>query len=176
MNKIVIVEDMLERGISLAEQFGDLAERHPEWEIRVEAVCFFNLNSEAADKKIRECGNQPFDIKRISTWNFEETMNDYTDPENEPAIVIIDFLLQKLVGTHMRRVNIRYARSVDDDRKKQLWFYTASGTENFEALCKLIGKEHVLKVKRIEADFLNLELEGDPRFVQMLEANCAVGV
>lgn len=176
MNNIVIVEDRLRRGISLAEQFRMLAEQNPGLEIKVLAVCYFNSNEKKANEDIKNIGGYPFEIKAISLWDFDEIMDEYTAPKNEHTMVIIDFFLDGdgSGGIPVQRVNIRYARRADPNRKKKLWFYTGTGTDNNNILCQLIGKEHVLQVERAENDLLQLNLE-DEKFKKALQANNEAG-
>lgn len=176
MNNIVIVEDRLKRGISLAEQFEELAEQHPEWGIQILAVCYFNENKEAAMEDIKACVGHPFTIRHVSLWDFDETMDEYTNPGNEHTIVIIDFFLDGdgSSGIPVRRVNIRYAKRADENRRKQLWFYTGTGFDNNRILCELVGKEHVLQMESVGDGILRLNLE-DENFRMALLANSAVG-
>lgn len=177
MNNIVIVEDRLKRGISLAEQFGELAGQHPEWGIQILAVCYFNENKKTAMEDIEACGEYPFTIKHVSLWDFDEVMDEYINLENEQTVFIIDFFLDGdgSDGIPIRRVNIRYAKRVDESKKRQLWFYTTTGIKNEEILCKLIGEEQVLQVEEVADDFLHLNLM-DEKFTTVLQANSLAGV
>lgn len=177
MNRIVIVEDMLKRGISLAEQFGDFAAEHPELKIQVAAVCYFNFDTAAARKDIEDMQNQknyPFEIRHVSLLDFEEVLDEYTDPGENQAIVIMDFILKDdgSEGVHRQRINIAYFGSVKKARKKQIWFYTAIGTRLHEILVELVKADHVLEVTDVGEALLHLDLN-DEKFVRKLQANAA---
>ena len=172
MNNIIIVEDRLGRGISLAEQFMELSESHPEWEIDVLAICYFQASKKKSDEEIEACGQQQFTIRRISLWDFDDVMDEYTDPEGANAIAVIDFMLDGdgSGGFPMRRVNIRYARRTDENRKRRLWFYTGTGIENKKILCQLVGREQVLDVDDVGDSFLRLNLEKE-ELTEALQGN-----
>lgn len=158
MNNIVIVEDRLGRGVSLAGQFMELAGKYPELGINVLAVCYFGMEKGKAENEIKMCGRQPFEVRRISLWNFAEVMDRYLD---SGAHIVMDYMLEGDCsgGIPGKRVNIRYARGVDEDKKKRLWFYTGTGRENKRILCELVGREQVLDVLEVGNKYLRLDLE-----------------
>ena len=57
MNNIVIVEDNLAKGISLAEQFQELASEKKELNLHILAVCYFKPDSESAQRILQSPGN-----------------------------------------------------------------------------------------------------------------------
>lgn len=174
MKDIVIVEDKLKKGISLAQQFKELEKNRPDLEFKVTTVCYFKPNVEAAKEEIEKCGKQEFEVLPVSLWNFDETMDRYRNSAH--SVVIMDFQLDGDGSGEVptRRVNIRYARRNRDDSDK-LWFYTGTGTNNYNILCELVGKEHVLGVKESSIDFLRLDLEDD-KFTRTLVKSGAGGV
>lgn len=161
MNNIVIVEDKLKRGISLAEQFNELSQTHLELEISVAAVCYFQPNEAIANSEIAECGEHDFEVIPISLWNFNKVLDEYMDSQNKHAIVIMDFLLDNdgSDGTPIKRVNIKYARRSDDEKRRRIWFYTATSTAIQDTLRELVGKDNVLEVAEVAAESLRLDLE-----------------
>ena len=175
MKDIVIVEDKLKKGISLAQQFKDLKKKRADLEFKVTSVCYFKLNMEAAKKEIETCGKQEFDIQPVSLWNFNETLDNYKNSSGGCSVIIMDFQLDGDGSGEvpMRRVNIRYAkRNKNDLKEDKLWFYTGTGTKNYNILCELVGKDHVLNVKESRIDFLKLDLE-DNKFIRVLEKSRA---
>ena len=52
MCNVVIVEDRLESGISLARQFQEIAGKHSDWNVSVESVCYFQKNEKLAKEEI----------------------------------------------------------------------------------------------------------------------------
>ena len=177
MSDIVIVEDKLKRGISLAEQFEELDKKHPEWNLKVRAVCYFHTNEEMARREIENYGKHSFEMRPVSLWNFDEVMDEYLDMEEGHTIAIIDFFLDGdgSRGIPMHRVNIRYARRMDESKKSRMWFYTGTGLDNQKILCELVGKEHVLEVDEVSDDYLRLNLEND-KLQMAIQENSVVGV
>lgn len=180
MKDIVIVEDKLKKGISLAEQFNELGEKRPELKLKVEAVCYFKSNQKAAQKEIdgiKAHKKLSFEVFPISLWDFDETMDRYVDSDGGNKVVIMDFQLDGDGSGEvpMRRVNIRYARRKKAPVSDRLWFYTGTGTNNHKILCQLVGEEHVLGVRESGIDYLRLDLEDD-KFIHILEDTAAVGV
>lgn len=161
MNNIVIVEDKLKRGISLANQINELSQAHLDLGINVVAVCYFQPNETIANSEIAECGEHDFPIRPISLWNFNEVLDGYMDSKTEHAIVIMDFILEDdgSEGIPIRRVNIRYARRSEEEKRRRIWFYTATSTVIQDTLCELVGKENVLEVTDVKAESLRLDLE-----------------
>lgn len=174
MNNIVIVEDKLKRGISLAEQFNELGQSNPELDIHVTAVCYFNPSKEEAEKDIEACGSHDFDIVPVSLWNFDKVLDGYMDVRKEKATVIMDFILDNdgSEGIAIKRVNIRYARRASADKGRRIWFYTATGTANHNILCELFGEERVLEVINVGDDFLQLDLQ-EEKFMSALRGQTA---
>lgn len=176
MNNIVIVEDKLKRGLSLAEQFNELSQTHRELDIRVAAVCYFQPDEAKAAREIEECGGHGLEVVPVSLWNFNDKLDGYMDSANEHAIVIMDFLLDNdgSNGIPIKRVNIKYARRADEEKHRRIWFYTATSTVMQATLCELVGKENVLEVKEVKADFLRLDLE--ETFLPALQQHSMAGV
>lgn len=176
MTNIVIVEDKLKNGMDLARQFEELAEVHPELDVRVKAICLFYEDSkEEAEATIESMAadNREYEIRAVSLYDFDDVMDEYMREQEEPVIVIMDFLLESATdsgarGIPMRRVNIRYARRVEKNMRDRIWFYTTSGKENVEILCDLFGQEHVLKVDTFKEGRLFLHLE-EKAFMQALQ-------
>lgn len=183
MNNIIIVEDVLERGITLAQQFEEFALHNQDLDIHVLAVCYFNPDRKNAEeliakRKAENGGEFTFEIRLVNLWDFDDVLDEYTDPQGTCATAIIDFMLKGdgSDGIATQRVNIRYARRADEDRKKRLKFYTATGPENEKILCTLFGEDHVLQVEELQnaTDFLHLYLDRDV-FINKLQANAVVG-
>lgn len=173
MKDIVIVEDKLKKGTSLAEQFKELKEDRPELEFKVKAVCYFKPNEKAAReeiRKIRTGKEMDFDILPVSLWNFDEIMDNYVNSNDGNTVIIMDFQLDGDGSGEipMRRVNIRYARKKKEPVSDRLWFYTGTGIDNHKILCQLVGEEHVLEVRESRIDYLRLDLEDD-KFIHALE-------
>ena len=66
MKDIVIVEDKLKKGISLAQQFKELEKKRSDLEFKVTTVCYFKPNMEAAKEEIEKCGKQEFEVLPVS--------------------------------------------------------------------------------------------------------------
>lgn len=163
MNKIVIVEDMLGRGISLAKQFVEFSQEHPELEIEVSDICFFCTDPGNAEKVMQKYDDCGFDIKHITLYDFREKMDEYLYSEEERFFLIIDFLLDDdgSDGAPASRVNIRYARNNNRCATNRLWFYTGTGALNEHILGQLVGEEHRLNVLEVSGDKIRLQLEDD---------------
>ena len=161
MINIVIVEDRLGRGISLAEQFKEFSIEHPEYQIEVSDVCYFCSNAQKAEKEIdeqKECG---FNIRHVTLGNFNKIMDEYLYYSESRTFLIMDFVLEDdgSDGIPMRRVNIRYARNKDRLSTGQIYFYTATGARNEEILKELVGKDHTITVTAVNTHHLRLDLE-----------------
>ncbi len=175
MNNIVIVEDRLGRGISLAEQFVEFSTEHPEYQIEVSDICYFCSDTQRAEEEIekkRECG---FNIRHVTLGNFIKIMDEYLYCTESRTFLIMDFILEEdgSDGIPMRRVNIRYARNKNRLATKQLWFYTGTGARNEEILRELVGKEHVLTVTGVDTDYLRLDL-GNEKFLEKIKSDLIV--
>lgn len=177
MNKIVIVEDKIGRAVSLAEQFVEFSNEHPELEIDTPDICYFCPDSEIAQKNIRQWDDCGFKINHLTLLNFSETLDQYLYSEENKAFLIIDYLLEKdgSDGSPIKRVNIRYARNNERSKTNQLWFYTGTGPVNQQILVQLFGREHLLEVIEADENFLKLCLE-NANFKSALRENQAVGV
>lgn len=175
MNNIVIVEDKLKRGIALAEQVNELSQVHPELEINVVAVCYFHPDEAAAKSEIEACGEHDFQVIPLSLWNFNKVLDQYMDLQNEHAIVIMDFILENdgSMGIPIKRVNIKYARRSEEEKRRRIWFYTATSTIVQNTLCELVGKENVLEVTDVAAESLRLDLED--KFLSELQMHDQAG-
>lgn len=175
MNNIVIVEDRLGRGISLAEQFVEFSTEHPEYQIEVSDICYFCSNTQRAKEEIekkKECG---FNIRHVALSNFNKIMDEYLYCTESRTFLIMDFILEQdgSDGIPMRRVNIRYARNKDRLATKQLWFYTGTGARNEEILRELIGD--IFIVEKVDTDYLRLDLENE-KFLKEIASNQTVEV
>lgn len=177
MNNIVILEDRLGRGISLAEQFKEFSTEHPEYQIEVSDICYFCSNTQRAEEEIekkKECG---FNIRHVALSNFNKIMDEYLYCTESRTYLIMDFILEEdgSDGIPMRRVNIRYARNKNRLAKNQLWFYTATGVTNEEILRELVGKEHTFIVTDVDKEYLRLDLENE-KFLKEIASNLTVEV
>lgn len=163
MNKIVIVEDRLGRGISLAKQFLEFSQEHPELEIEVSDICFFCADTQNAEKEMKKYDDCGFDIKHIILSDFREKMDEYLYSQEERFFLIIDFMLDDdgSGGAPASRVNIRYARNNNRCATNRLWFYTGTGALNEQILGQLVGEEHRLDVLEVNGDKIRLQLEDD---------------
>lgn len=169
MNKIVIVEDKLGRGISLAEQFVALSQNFPELKIEVRDICYFCPNLKKAQKDVKKQSKCKFNIKPVTLLDFERIMDEYISSKKGHTFLIMDYMLDDdgSEGIPTRRVNIRYARNKKRCDTNQLWFYTATGTANENALSRLVGKEHVLDVAAVDENYLRLKLD-NKNFMRVL--------
>lgn len=170
MKKIIIVEDDLGRGLSLADQFDELSINHPDLEIEVGSVCYFNSRKEKAQEKIAEYNVGERNIEIVSLWNFYEVMEEYYNNEIDQYIFIIDFLLDDdgSLGIPKRRVNIRYAQTKHNDGK--IWFYTSAGGTT-EIVLKDLITSYVLDVAEVKGDYIRLHLEDNDEFMNCLHAD-----
>lgn len=172
MNKIVIVEDNLKRGLSLARQFAEFSNEHPEYDTEVECVCYYSNDSEKAKADIQKEKTVEFNVQVASFLNFRNIMDKYLYSTKHRYFLIIDYMLedddQYFEGLAIRRVNIQYARNKGRLRTDQLWFYTATGTANEETLRELVGEKHTLVVTEVSFDHLRLDLRKDA-FLQVLK-------
>lgn len=177
MNKIVIVEDKLRKAVTLAEQFVEFSNEHPELGIDTPDICFFCPDPDTAQEDITQCDNYGFEIKHLTLLNFSEILDRYLYSDENKVFLIIDYLLDDdgSEGEPIRRVNIRYARNKERYKTNQLWFYTGTGPVNEKILGELFGKERILDVLESTETFLNLCLDND-NFRNALLSNQAVGV
>lgn len=180
MSNIVIVEDRLGRGISLAEQFEKFSSEHPEYGIEVSAVCYFCSNKQKADEEIKEMEKKKkyeFDIKHVALSNFNKIMDEYLYCSKSQTFLIMDFILENdgSEGAPMRRVNIRYARNKNRLGTDQLWFYTGTGARNEEILRELVGEDHTFIVTKVDNEYLRLDLE-NKNFLRKIASNQIVEV
>ncbi|MCM1235236.1 MAG: hypothetical protein NC489_34480 [Ruminococcus flavefaciens] len=180
MTNIVIVEDKLENGRNLAQQFEELASNQ-KLDVRVKAICLFYEDSvELAEAAIRslEADNREYEIRPVSLFDFDEVMDEYLI--GQPTIAIMDFLLESAAnsgarGIPTRRVNIRYARNSEKNVFDRIWFYTTGGKENVEILCDLFGQGHVLQVASFKNRKLSLQLENRD-FMEALKSGGTIAV
>ena len=163
MNKIVIVEDNLKRGICLAKQFVEFSNEHPELELEIADICYFRASLEEAENIIRDVDDCPFLIKPVSLLNFNKIMDEYLNALDGRTFLISDFILDDdgSEGMPVKRVNIRYARNNNRVDTNQLWFYTGTGILNQQILEELVGKDHVFEVLKVDDDLLRLNLDNE---------------
>lgn len=163
MNNIVIVEDRLGRGVSLAEQFKEFSTEHPEYQIEVSDICYFCSNTQRAEEKMEKKKKCGFNIRHVALSNFNKIMDEYLYGTKSRTFLVIDFILEGdgSEGIPMQRVNIRYARKKDRLATNQLWFYTATGMVNEKILRELVGAEHTFIVTDIDTNYLRLDLENE---------------
>lgn len=167
MRNVVIVEDRLERGISLAQQFQEIAEKHSDWNVSVESVCYFHTNTKSAKEEIKKYPGLNYEIIPVSLWNFNEQMDQYYLAEDK-YVIVFDFLLDNdgSDGNMENRVNIRYAKNKMAENK--IWFYTATGITTERILKELVGEEHVLEVAESNSKCLRLNIEENKDFVKLI--------
>lgn len=170
MKKIVIVEDVLKRGLWLVERFRELQEERAECGIEDVILGYFNPKVWDAEKEVEEYRKKGYEIEVLSLWNFEEVLDNYYE---EGAVLLMDFLLENDGSDGMinRRVNIRYARGKIEDER--IWFYTAASTPWREQLKEKVGEDHVLNVLNVNGDEIELDLE-DNNFMMKLSQVGAV--
>mgnify|MGYP004669675541 CR=1 FL=1 len=176
MNKIIIVEDKLENGLRIAEQLQNwLAQENLENEIELSQIFLFkptveevNAIKEEYTQKIAELG---LNIEPICLWDFDEKLDECMKDVDEKKLLLIDYILMDdgSDGVPEYRVNIRYARRQDVERKKRLFFYTLTGAENDELLCGLVGKEHVIHAKYEKGVLPCLDLRHIDKFRQAIQ-------
>ena len=152
MNKIAIVEDRLKNAVLIARQLQDwLIRENLDNVIELKKVLLFSVSEEAfrteLEKFVTEVEELDLDVEKK---NF----------------LLIDFLLSEdgSEGVPQYRVNIRYARRQNGERKKRLFFYTLSGLENFNLLCQLVGEEQVLPSKYENGEPPCLDLQNIDNF------------
>ena len=179
MKNIVIVEDKLGRGVSLAQQFAEYAKNYPELNIQVAGICYFCPDREKANRDI-DLTKSEFDITNVTLLNFTETMDRYLDCANgDQTFIIMDYMLDGdgSEGIPTRRVNIRYARYQERYKSKEIWFYTGTGRINEKILIDLFGQERVLMVKELDdyRDYIRLDLD-NKYFTRELRAGQLVRV
>lgn len=161
MSRIVIVEDRLMRTVSLANQFDQLREEHPDWGIRDIVICFFCEQPVESEADIRAARDScRYRIENINMINFDKIMDTYM--EDKDTFFVIDFVLNGDGSNWVSadRINIRYARDKDRYKSNRLWFYTGTGDENEKLLHHFFGDEHVLSVAKVDDRVLKLELNG----------------
>lgn len=154
MNRLIIVDDKLDNGLRLAEQLQNwLVQENLENEIVLSQIFLFKPTKEEViaikekyTQKIAELG---LTIEPICLWDFDEKLDKCMEDIGGKTIFLIDYLLfgDGSDGVPEYRVNIRYAKRQDAERKERLFFYTLTGTENDELLCGLVGEEHVIHAK-----------------------------
>lgn len=154
MEKIIIVDDSAKNGLRIAEQLQHwIVQENLENEIELKQIFLFKSTTEEVDEekieyreKISELG---IDMEPICLWDFDQKLDECMDDVEKKNFLLIDFLLLEdgSEGVPEYRVNIRYAKRQNGERKKRLFFYTLSGLDNFNLLCQLVGAEHVLPSK-----------------------------
>lgn len=176
MNKIIIVEDKLESGLRIARQLKKwLAQENLEHEIELNQIFLFKQTEEevnvAKEEYRQEIAELGLNIEPICLWNFDEKLDECMEDVDEKNLLLIDFLLwdDGSDGVPEYRVNIRYARRQDVERRKRLFFYTLSGMANFEILCGLVGKEHVIDAKYETGELPCLDLRCIDKFRQAIQ-------
>lgn len=154
MNKIAIVEDRLKSAVLIARQLQNwLVREKLDNMIELKKVFLFTVSEEAfrteLEKFVTEVEELDLDVERICLWDFDDKLDEYMEKIDAHPLLLIDFLLYEdgSEGVPEYRVNIRYARRQNEERKKRLFFYTLSGLDNFNLLCQLVGAEHVLPSK-----------------------------
>lgn len=167
MCNVVIVEDRLESGISLARQFQEIAGKHSDWNVSVESVCYFQKNEKLAKEEIGKYIDLSYEIIPLSLWNFNEQLDKYYFAD-EKYVIVFDFLLDDdgSEGRMEERVNIRYAKNKMSENK--IWFYTARGITTERILKELVGEDHVLGVAESNSKCLRLNIEENKDFVKLI--------
>lgn len=122
----MIVEDKLNKGISLVEQFKEFSKEHSEYQINVSDICYFCSNVQRAEEEIEKKAECGFNVRHVTLRNFNKIIDDYLYCTESWAFLIMDFIQEGdgSGGVPMQRVNIRYARSKNWLATNQLWFYT----------------------------------------------------
>lgn len=165
MSRIIIVEDKLNNGLRIAEQVRKwIVQEDLEHEIELSQIFLFKPTEEvntAKEEYRQEITELGLNIEPICLWNFDEKLDECMKDVDEKTLLLIDYLLMDdgSDGVPEYRVNIRYARRQEAERKKRLFFYTLTGEENFEILCGLVGKEHVIAAKYEKAELPCLDLQ-----------------
>lgn len=172
MNEIVIVDDILQNGLRIAEQLKNwIVQEHLENNIAVRQILLFNsedLNREIYKNKIAELS---LHVESICLWNFDKKLDSYMADVEKHTIFLIDYLLREdgSDGIPAYRVNIRYAKRQNEERKKKLFFYTLTGIENFKLLCDLVGIEHVIPSKYENGKVPSLDLQHNSKLLNEIK-------
>lgn len=171
MNKIAIVEDRLKNAVLIARQLQDwLIRENLDNVIELKKVLLFSVSEEAfrteLEKFMTEVEELDLDVERTHLWDFDDKLDEFMDDVEKKNFLLIDFLLSEdgSEGVPQYRVNIRYARRQNGERKKRLFFYTLSGLENFNLLCQLVGEEQVLPSKYENGEPPCLDLQNIDNF------------
>ena len=166
MNRLIIVDDKLDNGLRLAEQLQNwLVQENLENEIELNQMFLFKPTKEEVNAAKKECAQKIAElgltIEPICLWDFDEKLDKCMGDIDRKTIFLIDYLLfgDGSDGVPEYRVNIRYARRQDAERRKRLFFYTLTGAENDELLCGLVGEEHVVHAKYEKGEFPCLDLQ-----------------
>lgn len=181
MINIVIVEDKLKNAMDLAQQLNELAAEQPDLDIRVKAICLFYEGIREKDEKesiISNITSEDYELRLVSLYDFDDVMDSYMQDQEQSTIAIMDYLLESAPdrgakGIPARRVNIRYFRNVEKEVQDRIWFYTASGIDNVEVLCELVGRERVLRADSVKNGRLYLNFK-NVTFMKALQAGEAM--
>lgn len=172
MNEIVIVDDILQNGLRIAEQLKNwIIQKHLEDKIEVKQILLFNPenpNIEIHQDKIVELN---LCVEPICLWNFDEKLDSFMANTKKQTIFLIDYLLREdgSEGIPAYRVNIRYAKRQNEEIKKKLFFYTLTGIENFNILCELVGTEHVIPSKYENGKAPSLDLQHNSKLLNEIK-------
>ena len=176
MSRIIIVEDKINNGLRIAEQMENwIIQENLENKVELNQIFLFKPTEEEVNEareehkqKIAELG---LTIEPICLWNFDEKLDECMANVEKKTLLLIDYLLldDGSDGVPEYRVNIRYARRQDAERKKRLFFYTLTGVENFKLLCGLVGAEHVIHAKYEKAELPCLDLQHIDTFRQAIQ-------
>lgn len=175
MNKIVIVEDRLSNGLRIAKQLQNwIIQKNLENQVVLNQIFLFKSTEEevnaAKEEYKQKIAELSLIIEPICLWNFDKKLDECLEDFEKQSIFIIDYMLKDdgSDGVPEYRVNIRYARRQNKERKKRLFFYTLTGLENFNLLCQLVGAEHVLPSKYESSKLPCLALENIDRILNVI--------
>lgn len=165
MTQIVIVEDRLKNALRIAEQLQKWLVEEQKSSLELKKILLFNPSEEKVEKEKREnselINRLELVVEPVCLWNFNEKLDEYMNDAANITFYVMDFLLEEdgSGGIPEYRVNIRYARRQTEDKKKRLFFYTLTGTENYNLLCGLVGSDQVLpsKYEKMKLPCLDLQ-------------------
>lgn len=141
MADIVIIDDNIKRGMSVADGFKEHYSENPDCGIGDVKVLFYNNHGAEARKEAEALGCEVVDL-----FSYDDMVTSFMDEPN--TIIISNLLLEDGNIGLIQRVNVRFALLHNHIGSGKLWFYDEWIDDTTAVLCAQHGiLEHILDVK-----------------------------